>query len=102
MEYYFVSDPGPKNDHRPAGHLFANRVTSVALAMHSRSLSSEHHEMSLNIDIKIIRPFNCDGSPIFVMNSWTLVQSCNVVNPAKIISLEFHWLSVTCVQNSVL
>ena len=39
--------------------------------------------MSLNIDIKIIRPLNCDGSSILVMNSWTLLMSCNVVNPGK-------------------
>ena len=41
------------------------------------------HMMSLNIDMKILRPLNCDGSPILVMNSWTLLMSCNVVNPVK-------------------
>ena len=41
--------------------------------------------MSLNIDMKIIRPWNFDGSPILVMNSWTLSMSCNVVNPWKIV-----------------
>ena len=45
---------------------------------------------SLNIDMKIIRPLNCDGSPILVMNSWTLLMSCNVVNPGKI----FHSNSI--------
>ena len=34
-------------------------------------------KMSLNIDMKMIRPLNCDGSPILVMNSWTLLMSCN-------------------------
>ena len=24
MEYHFVSDPGPRNDQRPAGNLFVN------------------------------------------------------------------------------
>ena len=41
--------------------------------------------MSLNIDMKMIRPVNVAGfSLIFDMNSWTLLQSCNVVNPGKI------------------
>ena len=84
MEYHFVSDPGPKNDQRPAGNLFfSNKDTSVELAIHSVSLSLLHHMMSLNIDMKIIRPWNCDGSPILVMNSWTLLMSCNVVNRGK-------------------
>ena len=39
MEYHFVSDPGPRNDQCPAGNLFANRDTSVELAIHSVSLS---------------------------------------------------------------
>ena len=52
--------------------------------MHSHSLSSDHHIMSLNIAMKIIRPSNCDGSPILVMNAWILLKSCDVVNPGKI------------------
>ena len=51
--------------------IFLRTETSVALALHSRSLSLFHHVMSLNIDMKVIRPWNCDGSPILVMNSWT-------------------------------
>ena len=77
VEYHLFSDPSPRNDQRPAGNLFANIDTSVALAKHP-------HMMSLNIDMKIIRPWNCDGSPILVMNSWTLLMSCNAVNPGKI------------------
>ena len=47
--------------------------------------------MSLNIDMKIIRLLNYSGlSLIFDMNSWTLLQSCNVVNPGKI----FHSNSI--------
>ena len=53
----FFSDPGPRNDQRPAGNLFPNKDTSVALALHSRSFSADPHMMSLNIDMKIIRPF---------------------------------------------
>ena len=51
----FFPDPSPRNDQRPAGNLFANKVTSVALAIHSRSLSSDLHMMSLNIDMNISR-----------------------------------------------
>ena len=46
--------------------------------------------MSLNIDMKIIRPWNCAGSLILFMNLWTSSTSCNVVNPGKI----FHSNSI--------
>ena len=47
--------------------------------------------MSLNIDMKMIRPVNSSGCLlIFDKNSWTLLQSCNVVNPGKI----FHSNSI--------
>ena len=58
VEYHFVSDPGPRSDQRPAGNLFANRDTSVALAIQCCSLSLIHHMMSLNIDMKMIRRVN--------------------------------------------
>ena len=87
VEYHFVSDPSPRNDQRPAGNLFAK---VVALAMHSVSLSLFHHMMSLNIDMKIIRPLNCEGSPILLMNFWTSRTSSNVENPGKI----FHSNSI--------
>ena len=83
VEYHFVSDPGPRNDQRPARNLFANKDTSVELAIHSFSLSLIPHMMSLNIDMKIIRPWNCSGSPILFMIFWTSWTSCNVVNPGK-------------------
>ena len=93
VEYHFFSDPSPRTDQRRGGICFATLDTSVALALHSRSLSSDHHMMSLKIDMQKIRPLNCNGSPILVMNSWTLLMSCNVVNPGKY-PLEFHRLSV--------
>ena len=39
VEYHFVSDASPRNDQRPAGFFFAISDTSVALAIHSCSLS---------------------------------------------------------------
>ena len=91
VEYHFVSNPGPRNDQRPAGNLFAKKETSVALAIHSFSLSLIHHMMSLNIDMKIIRPWNCSGSHILLMNFWTSRTSSNVLNPGKI----FHSNSIS-------
>ena len=82
-EYHFVADPGPRNDQRHAGDLFANRDTSVELAIHSFSLSLFPNMMSLNIDMKIIRPWNCSGSHILLMNFWTSRTSSNVENPGK-------------------
>ena len=47
--------------------------------------------MSLNIDMKMIRPVNFSGVTLNLdMNSWTLLQSCNVVNPGKM----FHSNSI--------
>ena len=66
------------------GTFFANKVTSVSSALHSRSLFVDHHMMSLNIDMAIIRPLNGDGSLIFDRNSWTLLTSCNVVDSGEI------------------
>ena len=59
VEHHFVSDPGLRNDQRPAGNLLANRDTSVELAIQSVSLSLYPHMMSLNIVMKIIRAWNC-------------------------------------------
>ena len=50
--------------------------------VHSCSLSVDPHVMPLNIDMKMIRPWNCSGSLIFFMNSWIL-STCSVVNPGK-------------------
>ena len=47
--------------------------------------------MSLNIDMKIVRPVNFSGVKVnLVSNFWTSVQSSNVVNPGKI----FHSNSI--------
>ena len=59
-----ISDPGPRNDQSLAGNLFANIDTRSALGLHLGSLSPDPHKISLNIDMKIIRPLNCDGSLI--------------------------------------
>ena len=84
IEYHFFSDPSPRNDQRPGGNLFANVDTSVALALHYCSFSVDPHEMSLNIDMKMIRPVNSSVCLLILdMNSWTLLQSCNMVNPGK-------------------
>ena len=61
------------------------RETSRALDSHSFLLSSDPHEMSLNIDMKIIRPENFSRVTLNLgIYSWTLWQSCNVVNRGKI------------------
>ena len=61
---------------------------SIRIPVH---LSLDPDEMSLNIDLKIIRPLNCSGGSLILdMNSWTLLQSGNVVNPGKI----FHSNSI--------
>ena len=65
--------------------------TSLALNSHSCSLSLDHHEMSLTVVMKMIRPVNSSGCLLTVdRNPSTLLQSCNVVNPGKI----FHSNSI--------
>ena len=91
MEYHFFSDPGPRNDQCPAGNLFAHKDTSVELAIDSCSLSLIHQMMSLNIDMKMIRPWNRSGSPILLMNFCASRTSSNVVDPVKL----FHSNSIS-------
>ena len=69
-------------------NLFAKKDTSVALAIHSCSLSVVHHMLSLNIDTKMIRP--------------DFVGELQRGESWENISLEFHRFSVNCVQSSVL
>ena len=70
---------------------FANGETSWAFDSHSFLLSFDPQEMSLNIDMKIIRPVKFSGVSLNLNSkSWTLWLSCNVVNPGKI----FHSNSI--------
>ena len=102
IEYRFFSEPGPRNDNCPAPNLLAKRETSWAVDSHSFLLSFDPHEMSLNIDMKIIRPVKFSGvSPNLDSKSWSLWLSCNVVQPGKIFPLEFNWLTINSVQVSV-
>ena len=102
VEYHFFSDPGPRNDQRPGGNFLACIETRPALALHSHLFSSDHHEMSLNIDMKMIRPLNSDGSLILDMNSWTVLHTLQCSESWENITLEFHRFSVNCVQSSEL
>ena len=82
VEYHFFSDPGPRNDRCPGDNLLEKIETRLALR--SQALSWDQHEMSLNIDMKMIRPVNSSGCLLILDRySWTLLQSCNVVNPGK-------------------
>ena len=61
MEYHFFSDPGPRIDQLPGENLLAEIETRLAFNSHSCSLSGDLHDMSLNIDMKMIRPVNYSG-----------------------------------------
>ena len=101
VEYHFVSDPGPRNVQRPAGN-FANTDTSEALAMHSRSLSVKSHTMSLNINMQIIRPWNCAGFAHFVHELVDFLNELQCCESWENVPPEFHRFSISCVHCSVL
>ena len=61
----FFSEPGPRNVCCPAPNLLSNREMSLAFDSHSKLLSLDPHEMSLNIDMKIILPVNFSG--VFIL-----------------------------------
>ena len=94
VEYHFVSVPDPRNDQRPAGNLFAKKDASVELAIHSVSLSCVHHMMSLNTDMKIIRPLKLCWVAHFVhelldfldelqcSESWEIFHSNSIGSPS--------------------
>ena len=70
VEYHFFSDPGPRNDHLSGENLLAEIETRLVFNSHSCSLSLDLHEMSLNIDMKMIRPVKSSGCMlIFDINS---------------------------------
>ena len=77
---FFFFDPGPRNDQRLAGKFFAIKDTSVELTTHSCSWSVVLQMMSLDIDMKILRLWNCAGSFIMFMNFWTSSTTCNLMN----------------------
>ena len=86
IEYHFLSETGPINDHCPIPNFFASMETTLEFAPHSFSLPLPSQEMSLNIDIKRILPVKVSGvSPDLLSRSVTLPQSCNVVNPGKML-----------------
>ena len=91
IEYHFFSEPRPRNDHCPAGNLFAYRETRLALDSQSFSLSFDPHEMSLNIDMKIILLVKFSGVSSNLssklLTSWL---SCNALYPGNI----FHSKSI--------
>ena len=71
--------------------IFLHRDTSWAFDSHSFLLSVDLHEISLNMDMKMILPVNFSGvTPNFFFNSWTLLQKCNLVNPGE----RFHSSSI--------
>ena len=69
------------------------------LQMHSCSLSVVHHMMSLIIDMKIIRP--CWAAH-FVHELLDFVDELQCGESWENIPLEFHRLTINCIQSSVL
>ena len=85
MEYHLFSEARPRNDLCPAPNLLGNRETCSAFDSHSILLSFDHHEMSLNIDMKMILLVKFSDVS-FTLSSKRLTSSlsCNVLNPGKI------------------
>ena len=95
VEYHFFSEPRPRNDHCPARNLYAYRETRLAFDSHSILLSFDPHEMSLNIDMKMILPVKFSGvSSNLNSKRLTSSLSCNVLKPGK----RFHSNSKSCIR----
>ena len=64
--------------------VFSYSATVWEFAMHNSSFPFSQHTMSLNIDIKMIRPWNYPGSHCTsVIMSWISSRIPNVVNPVN-------------------
>ena len=86
--------PGPKNDHCPAPNLFTYWETRLAFDSHSFSLSLDHHEMSLNIDMNVILPVKFSGvSPNLNSKTFALFAELHSIESWENIPFEFHWLT---------
>ena len=98
----FVSDPGPRNDQCPAGKLFANKVTSVALAMHSRHIVFRspydviEHRLEDNSSLELFWVAHFGHELLDFADELQCGESW------ENIPLEFHRLRINCVQSSVL
>ena len=66
------------------GARFSYSATVLEFAIHNSSFPFSQHAMSLNIDIKMIRPWNYPGSHCTsVIMSWISSRIPNVVNPVN-------------------
>ena len=91
------------NDHCPAPNLNAYRETSSAFDSHSILLSFDPHEMSLNIDMKMILPVRFSGVSFNLnSNSLNFLTVLQRIESWENIPLEFHWLTVDSVKVSVI
>ena len=59
--------------------------------------------MSLNIDMKMIRPWNSSGGPLtFDRELLDFLTELQRIESWENIPLEFHWLTINCIQSAVL
>ena len=100
--YHFFSDTRPRNDQRPA--LLACRETSLAFDSHSTLLSLDPHEMSLNIDMKMILPvkfsdvssnLNSNSFDFLTelqrVESWKIFHSNSIGSPSSLSKALYSW-----------
>ena len=86
VPYHFFSEPGPGNDLCPCVNFRAYSVTLRAFAIQCSFFPRLVQSMSLYIDMKMILPLNCSGSPFdFVIIFWILSSIHNVVNPGNFV-----------------
>ena len=102
FQIFLHTDPGPRNDQRPAGNLFAHRETRLAFARHSFSLSLDPQEMSLNIDMHIILPVKFSGvSSNLNSKRFDFITELQRFESWENIPLEVHRLTVDSVKISL-
>ena len=102
VEYNFVSDPGPRNDQRPAGNLFANIDTKCGISnifllivfISPYDVIEHRHEDNSSLELfgfaHVAHDFLNFADSLSCWESWENTP------------LEFHRFSVNCVQRSVL
>ena len=88
VPYHFSSDPGTRNDQRPCGNLRAYSVILRAFAIQCSLFPRFVQSLSLYIDMKMILPLNCSGSPSFE-SRWDLPMWWIL---GIFFKLELHWL----------
>ena len=93
-----------ETDQRPVANLLAYSATLMEFAIHNLLFPFAHHAVSLYIDVKMVRPWNCPNSHFISIIMFSISAIIyNAMNPGKFFhSNSIHRLTIDSIQFSIL